>query len=222
MEEEALTSPVNTRINLKVKRFINNPVPSNCYILYDILEPTCIILDPGTKDISELIFFLSSNLLTPLYIILTHEHFDHIAGVNSLIEKYACKVISTEACSSNITNPKRNFSLFYDQQGFSCQPANIQLGEKYSTLAWNDNIIELLATPGHSEGGLCIAINGLLFTGDTLLKNYKTVVKLPGGSKEKLIHSFEELKYRYDGITNVYPGHGDNFLLSEVTIKSII
>ena len=74
---------------LKVKRIKNNPIDSNCYVIYDkALGDDCIIVDPGSEDNSNLYDLLNSENLYPQYIILTHEHFDHCWGVDLLVEKY--------------------------------------------------------------------------------------------------------------------------------------
>uniref|UniRef100_UPI0035717572 MBL fold metallo-hydrolase n=1 Tax=Marinifilum fragile TaxID=570161 RepID=UPI0035717572 len=61
-----------------------------------------------------------------------------------------------------------------------------------------------------------------LFSGDTILENIKTVVKLPGGNKYDLVNSVNAILNRFDSNVNVYPGHGKSFLLSELEIEKII
>ena len=60
----------------------NSPIISNCYILYS--DSKCIIVDPGSSSNIEILEFLKLNNLSPEYIFLTHEHFDHIWGLNDL------------------------------------------------------------------------------------------------------------------------------------------
>lgn len=60
---------------LEVNRFLNNPVDSNCFVIYDkAIGADCLIVDPGSKDNKELFAFLDKERLEPQYIILTHEH----------------------------------------------------------------------------------------------------------------------------------------------------
>lgn len=73
---------------MTIKRFINEPVTSNCYVLFDKKKGSdCIVVDPGSKDISPLLSFVEGNHLTAKYIILTHEHFDHCTGADAIVEK---------------------------------------------------------------------------------------------------------------------------------------
>jgi hypothetical protein len=60
---------------------------------------------------------------------------------------------------------------------------------------------------------MCVKIGGLLFTGDTLIKRTKEVVKLPGGDKAKLARSLDFILPSFPPNTVIQPGHGDAFLL---------
>ena len=77
---------------IKINMFENKPINSNCYILYNGYSNRCVIIDPGTKNCSNIIPFIKEKKLTPEYVILTHEHFDHIWGVNFLRKKYNIKL----------------------------------------------------------------------------------------------------------------------------------
>ena len=79
---------------LKVVRIINQPVTSNCFLLYDReVNNDCLVVDPGSEYPDELEQLLRDLNLYPKYILLTHEHFDHIWGCNYLVEKYHSKII---------------------------------------------------------------------------------------------------------------------------------
>ena len=71
---------------MKVITFKNQPIDSNCYVIYEEYHKSCIIIDPGTYGSKEVIKFIDSKNLIAEYVILTHEHFDHIWGVNALVE----------------------------------------------------------------------------------------------------------------------------------------
>ena len=188
---------------------LNSPIDSNCYVITKPGEKECILVDPALGDGAALDARLESMALTPEYIILTHEHFDHISSVEHLRKRYRCKVIASAKCSAAITDPKKNLSLFYDQQGFSCQPADIVLEKDEQVWGWGGVDIRFFYTPGHSEGGICFSIGDNLFTGDTLMGQYKPVTKLPGGNKALLNTSINMLMDKFDGDTNVFPGHGE-------------
>ena len=73
--------------------------------------------------------------------------------------------------------------------------------------------VQFISTPGHSPGSVCIAIDNLLFRGDTLLWGRKRAIDLPGGDKHRLQQSVDLLFRTCSPDTVVYPGHGDPFPL---------
>ena len=165
----------------------NNPVDSNCYILYLKTNSNCIIIDPGSKNSDELISFLKSKNLKPEYIFLTHEHFDHIWGINSIYLFSEPLLVTSKECSDMIRDPKKNHSLFYDKIGFAILHPVITIESLNRVLYWKEKKIEFFDTPGHTNGSISIHIDEMLFCGDLIIQNVPTITKLPGGSKIKLI-----------------------------------
>jgi hydroxyacylglutathione hydrolase len=202
-----------------VKRLLNFPVDSNCFVITKSGETECILVDPAQGDGLHLKSYLLQHGLRPSYIILTHEHYDHISSVQYLREQFGSQVIASTICSENITDPKKNLSLFNDQKGFYCSPADIVLEDEEYKWKWLDVEFLFLKTPGHSEGGICFFVDDYLFTGDTLLDKLKPVTKLPGGSKVILENSVKMLLERFNSHTIVFPGHGETFEISALTDK---
>lgn len=206
-----------------VRQFINQPVDSNCFVLYRRERSSCIIIDPGTKHDTALLAFLEEQELVPEYILLTHEHFDHIAGVNDLKDIYNSQIVCGEKCSLRLGDRKKNMSLFYDQKGFSTYPADILVDTIDHNLDWQGYNIRFFDTPGHTDACISFGIGDRLFTGDCLIKGIKTVTKLPGGSKEAQRRSFGYYRDHFDAATTrVYPGHGPVFMLGEVDLGELI
>ncbi|MDR3244892.1 MAG: MBL fold metallo-hydrolase, partial [Prevotellaceae bacterium] len=143
------------------------------------------------------------------FIILTHEHFDHIWGADKIREKYNTKLYCSEFTANAIINKKKNMSLFYNQIGFELQPADLILQDGHQ-INWHGTEISIISTPGHTKGSICIKIDNNLFTGDTIIKSIRTVTKLPGGSEEELANSMEKLMNIGLLNLNLYCGHGEN------------
>ncbi|MBO5407314.1 MAG: MBL fold metallo-hydrolase [Bacteroidales bacterium] len=206
---------------LIIHRIINIPVPSNSYVIFDkAAGRDCIIIDPGTKNNEELIEFLGKENLVPRFIVLTHEHFDHCWGVNHLLEQYQAPIICSQSCSEAIKSAKRNCSVFYDNRGaFVIISYTLTVERLNFTLnMWGKNV-KFYLTPGHTEASICFKIDRYLFTGDTLIKNEKTVTKLPTGSVEKLKESIGLLTGLQGSKLVVYPGHGESFDLNEYDLS---
>lgn len=203
-------------VGLVIERVVNSPIPSNCYIVYKTGSEVCLVIDPSNESEMLLEQKIRSKNLKPHYIILTHEHFDHIGSVGYLKQIFNCKVVATAKTSDYIGNSRKNCSFYYDGIGFTCAPADILVENSNEVLIWNDIAIEFYLTPGHSEGSSCFKIGPYFFTGDTLMLGYDTVVKLPGGNKEALKKSLEKILPLIDDNTIICPGHGKEFVRSEM------
>lgn len=209
---------------IKVSRIVNSPVPSNCFVLYETpISNSCIIIDPGTENNDSLINYLEVESLLPQYIILTHEHFDHCWGVNNLRRRYPnVKLVCTTVCSISIQDIRKNYSLFYQQPGFKVNSADILIDMNDWRLKWNSH--DLLFTPakGHSDSGIIIRTDRFLFTGDSLIKDIKTVTYFKSGSKVLLKDTIKYIETVKGNNLMVCPGHGDMFLLDEYDLSLAI
>lgn len=203
-------------MSIIVKRIINKPIDSNCFIVFTKENNKCIIIDPGSEDSSEIISFIKGNELIPKYIFLTHEHFDHIWSVNELKTEFDIQLCCSPMCSDRIINKKKNLSLFYNQVGFETHPSDLIVSPNES-LSINSISIKIIDTPGHTDSSICIQVENNLFTGDTIIDGEKTPVKLPTGSLEALNDSLILLKnmFRNYSDVDIYPGHGNTFKFSD-------
>lgn len=208
---------------LEVQSFVNTPIFSNCYVLFDkALGKDCIIVDPGSRDEEELFAFIDEEGLFPKYIILTHEHFDHCWGVNHLVERYHIPIVCSQQCSEAIKHDKRNCSVFYDNQlAFTIKTETISVESIDYLLLFDVYEIRFYRTPGHTDASVCFIVGRFLFTGDTLIKDEKTVTKLPTGSATKLRESFLFFARMQGQGYKVFPGHGDMFELTEYDLSKV-
>ena len=203
---------------LTVQTFVNNPVTSNCFLLYDKDKgKECIIVDPGSRCEEELFTFILQADFHPTHIILTHEHFDHCWGVNQLVAKYHIPVVCSELCAEAIKYEKRNCSVFYDnKEAFTIDCEIVTVESLGMTMNFYDHSIHFHHTPGHTEASISFTVGSYLFTGDTLIKDERTVTKLPTGSKDRLKLSMELYKQMKVKGLIVYPGHGEVFHLDRI------
>jgi hydroxyacylglutathione hydrolase len=197
-----------------VEKIINKPVDSNTYILSGIECKDCLIIDPGDPDISKLINYFSVINKTPVAILLTHEHFDHIYGVNELLKLYPeIKIYGSLKTIERIQNKRKNLSLYYDQVGYEILNANFKIiiDDCITISAFN---IKILKTIGHTDSSLSYLLEEKLFTGDFLINKTTTVTKLPSGNRLDFSCSFEKFKkIIYKSV--IYPGHGEIFNFDE-------
>ena len=200
-------------------------IDSNSYIIVGKKES--IIIDP--IDSEELLEFLKKTASTLYRIFLTHEHFDHISGVNKIRSLFSCIIYANTICSEWIQNEKKNLSalanvIISGVEGagrrkimpFVCKEADVVFYENLS-IDWMDHTIVVISTPGHSPGSVCILIDKIIiFTGDSLLVNYNVITRFPGGNKkiyhERTLPFFRRLSKN----TMVFPGHGECKRLGDI------
>lgn len=204
--------------SLELVRFHNYPVASNSYVVTDVKTKECIIVDPGSKNPDDIANYLKEHTLRLRYILLTHEHFDHCWGVNQLLLLFPAKVVSTKKCAEWLKIPRNYFNKLYfnSDETYCIDKIDIIVEEIDWHLQWGIHRLHFYEAKGHTDKGMCIMLDNLFFTGDTILFNTKPYIKKRYGGN---IH---DLKCTINRLFSViplnvltFPGHGDSFLLSE-------
>lgn len=199
---------------MQVHCFPNPDFVSNTFIIAPA-DNKVLIIDPGNPDIWPIREWLSQNNSQIESVILTHEHFDHCAGVNALYEWSPFELICTEEAAKNIGNKRQNFSYYFDNTNAFEIKLPAKIVRDGDSIHWGTERFDFIETPGHSPGGLCIKTIKALFTGDTLLNKTKTPLSFPHSNKKDYQRSIEKLKNILVPGTTIYPGHGEPFVYSE-------
>lgn len=205
---------------LEVQRFVNSRFTSNTYIIAHPKHDDVWVVDPG--DTEPVFLWMKTHKKTTITgILLTHAHFDHIYGMNAILSSYPnCVVyIANEFGYEALYNPKANGSK-YTEEGpiLIADNANILYYDKIIKL-WDDVEIQTINTPGHSDDSQCLLVKSMLFTGDTLIKDVRTVTKLKSGSVKKLEESMKTISTLTGNGLRVMPGHGEEFGLDEYDLN---
>lgn len=205
---------------ITVERFVNELMTSNCYIVADEASKHCLCIDPASEKSFREIEFIEKNGLTLDYIILTHEHTDHNWGVNSLREHFPqTKLVCSEPCNKYVKKTNRAYFLFYyddPDYRYEISPADILICKEKECIKWYDYPIIFFLTPGHSRGSMCIGLDEMLFTGDTIMP-FKPYFNGRDSNEDDWIDSIARIRSSYNGSTIIYPGHGDKITLEEWT-----
>ena len=183
---------------------------SNCYVVYDEDTKRCLVIDPASEKSLREIQLIEEKGLALDHIILTHEHTDHNWGVNSLRDYFPeAKLICSELCNKNVKKTNRAYFLFYyddPDYRYEIAPADVLIKED-GCLGWNGQQIQFVMTPGHSYGSMCFDIDGMLFTGDTIMP-FKPYFNGRDSNEEDWKRSVTKISFSFkDKI--IYPGHGD-------------
>lgn len=199
---------------LKVERFINQLMTSNCYIVVDEESKHCFCVDPASEKSEREIEYIEQNGLTLDYIFLTHEHTDHTWGVNALLARFpAAKVVCSSLCRDALPKEaKAYFQFYYDDPNYTYNVERVDFTTEDLDwrLNWMGHSVVFIATPGHSPGSVCISIDDILFGGDTLMPYKPFIKKRNGGSTDDYRKSLLLLQNQYEPSTIVYPGHGES------------
>ena len=188
---------------LQIKRFTLGELQTNCFVVIDPNENNCIIVDPGENP-EDVLQFVNNRKVD--YILLTHAHHDHIAGLNELRKQTNALVVIHHEEAQWLIDPILNLSN-RQQRRIVCDWPDIVLygGE---VIKWNDQSIKAIHTPGHSPGSMCYLIGDYLFSGDTLLEGLIGTTEIPYGDRELLKKSIKDRLFTLDDRVKVLPGHG--------------
>lgn len=182
---------------------------TNCYVLSK--NGKAIIIDPGAKA-ERILQALGDNELSA--ILLTHGHFDHIGAINDLMTHYTCPIYLSEEDQALMSDPQLNYS--FPKRFTVLQPTLPYPG----TLTIGEFKFDVLDTPGHTDGSVCLIIDNVMFTGDTLFMQSVGRTDLRTGNPTKMKQSLRKLK-AIDQDYVVYPGHDDSTTLNEEKAHNI-
>jgi len=195
---------------IHIKAFTFSPISENTYVLYNN-EGKAIIIDPGCYFPNEqetLKNFLTDNSLTPVYLLNTHCHLDHVFGNKWVHETYGLEPHlhpNEEAMLALAPVSGERWGLpFQNYAG----PLHFLIDG--DTVLLGDTEIQVILAPGHSPGSICFYIpsQGDLMGGDVLFRGSIGRTDLPGGDSETLLHSIREKLWVLPDETVVYSGHG--------------
>ena len=172
---------------------------TNCYILTE--GDRCLVIDPGDEP-EKVLAFLEQQDLTLEAILLTHGHFDHVGAVKTLAAETDCRVFLCEQ-DLNLPGAMTAGPLYYTDF--------YREGDRL-TLA--DMTFEVLHTPGHTPGSVCLRFTEHLFSGDTLFAGSCGRTDFPGSSPADMIRSLNRLSQLEENL-KVYPGHGGSTTIGE-------
>lgn len=178
---------------------------ANCYILFDEKTKEAAVIDPG-GDFPEIRSCIEANGINVKYIIITHGHGDHIGALQELRDYTGAAVCIHKEDNEMLKSKRKNYSE--EIGGSSVEVTADKLLLDGDVLKLGDTELNIIHTPGHSKGGICIYCEGSLFSGDTLFACSIGRTDLEGGSFEEIIASIKEKLLVLPEDTRVYPGHG--------------
>lgn len=177
----------------------------NCYILGDEKTDKAAVIDPG-GDVDRIMEVLENNDLKLEYIILTHAHGDHVGGVEELREKTGAPVYMHKNDLYMLKDTNANHSAAMG--GPVVETEADQFVNDGDVIQLGDLNLSIIHTPGHTQGGICIQVENVVFTGDTLFANSIGRSDLDGGNHQQLVDAIKNKLFVLNEDLTVLPGHG--------------
>lgn len=188
---------------IKVKHTVLGALQNNCYLLTDEKSGKSALID-CTEASDKMLAFLGDAQLE--YILLTHGHFDHIGGVGEIKEKFGAKVVIGKPDEGMLSSGRLSLASYsFERQNNTEADITVSDGD---TLTLGDTVITVMATPGHTKGGVCYIADDVIFTGDTLFCCDCGRTDFPGGSFAEIKQSLKRIASLEKNYT-VYPGHDE-------------
>ncbi len=193
-----------------VKNIVVGPLQVNCFIIADDTSKEAVVIDPGDEP-DMILDIIKNNGLTVQYILCTHGHFDHVGAVSDIKKETGAKV-ALHKDELEIYSAALDMAAFWGYDIERLPEPDILLKDG-DVVEFGRIRLNVLHTPGHSPGGICLYGDGIVITGDTVFAGSVGRTDLYGGDEKKLKESFKRLMSLPENI-RVLPGHGPETLIA--------
>ena len=188
----------------QIERIVTGLIEENCYVIYQ--EGKALIVDPGDEFVA-IKKVLDDLNVTPIAILLTHTHYDHIGALEEVRKTYSIPVYVSDLEQAWLGNPILNLSV-NTGHSFTAEPAEyeFELMKPYDIEGFQFKVVP---TPGHSPGGVSFIFDDFVVSGDALFKGSVGRTDLTGSDPEALLNGIKEQLLTLPDDMRVYPGHSD-------------
>lgn len=191
-------------MTLEIKQMLVGSMAIFCYAVYDPEEKECALIDPAFET-GKILSTVEKMGLKVTKVINTHAHPDHTSGNRAIIAATGAKLLIHKDEAKRLGGLVSK-TMSKMMGGKSSPKADILIKDK-SEIIIGKGKLEVIHTPGHTPGGICLYTPGHVITGDTLFVGGVGRTDLPGGSTEVLIKSIRKTLMTLPEDTRVWPGH---------------
>jgi hydroxyacylglutathione hydrolase len=190
---------------MQIETLAVGPLQVNCFIVACEKTRETLVVDPG-DEAERILQRLQENDLQLKIVVNTHGHFDHIGGNRRLVEASGAELLIHQADLPVLRRAREHAAIYGMSVTPSPEPTRLLAGGE--TIEVGEMSLQVLHTPGHSPGGICLLGEGHLFVGDTLFAGSVGRTDLPGGDHDTLIDGIRRQLLILPEATVVHPGHG--------------
>lgn len=196
---------------LTVHQLTYNPFQENTFIVAD-QNGKCVIIDPGcytSEEKSNLKTFIENNHLTPVKLILTHSHLDHVFGTKYVANTFNLDLEIHPKDKETLLQFERTTSM-YGIPNIDIPPSAITSLEEGVPVKIGEDELEVRFVPGHAPGHVVFYSKNenFVINGDCLFYGSIGRTDLPGGNHEQLLNSIRTQLFTLPDNCKVYCGHG--------------
>jgi glyoxylase-like metal-dependent hydrolase (beta-lactamase superfamily II) len=180
---------------MMIKQFVINGYESNCFVVTCPESGETLVVDPG-NDQEDILEYIAGESRKVRSIFITHAHYDHVGGVETILQRCGCEVLSGEGATGGAAGRQ------------VADGEEITLGTLTGTC---------IHVPGHTSDSFCLRLGSAVFTGDALFAG--SIGGTPSeNEKNRLMRGLKEKVFSLGDDTVLYPGHGPR---SSVRIESM-
>ncbi len=168
-----------------VRKLPVGPLENNAYLVVCNATGHAVLVDAAAEPERLL---AAADDVTLEAIVTTHGHWDHVQAVPAIVAATGVP--------------------------FRLHPADAELAGREPDLPLEEGVLQVgalrvavLSTPGHTPGSVCLALPGLVLTGDTLFPGGPGATRDPDAF-DRIVHSLEKRLFTLPDDTLVLPGHG--------------
>ena len=188
---------------VQVAFHVNSVFSSISYVVTENRNKDCWLIDVGD--------YLGIRLLLKEYVLkgvlLTHTHFDHIYGLNKLLEDFpAIDIYTNDFGSVALKEPSENLSLYHGTPFVLTAGSNVISIQNGDIIKFHDSAFLVHEMPGHDPSCICYEIEDALFTGDSYIPGMDVFTKFQNSNRKQALKSYNMLKSMSENYV-IYPGH---------------
>lgn len=203
---------------IKIERFVFNMLQENCYVVSDDTDE-CVIIDCGAfydYERKAIVEYINGNKLKPVHLLVTHGHFDHNFGNNTIYDEFGLTPEVASADESLLGSIDRQAESLCSIHIDFKSPVPKRFLKREDVICFGHQKITVIETPGHSPGSVTFYCEkeNIAFTGDTLFKNSIGRTDFLGGSMMQIIQSLRMIAQLPDE-TVILPGHGEKTTIGD-------
>lgn len=201
------TAALLVKTAMIMKMLTVGPFAANCYIVGSSTTKEGMIVDPGAEP-ERILETVKQTGLSISLIVITHAHIDHVGALRQVQRSTGAQFAIHEAEKGLVLSAPIRMLTSLGVSPIKSPPRPDRLLKDGDRIDIGDLHFEILHTPGHSAGGICLSGHGVVFSGDTLFNLGIGRTDFPGMSRQRLMKSIHEKLMVLPDETIVYPGHG--------------